>query len=316
MTVTPKSIGVSGGVRGARVSANSSGRVTRTVGIPGSGISHTKTLSSGSRAASVSSGATSQRQPAQPKPGAFAPKWEKAAYKAVTDTPDAAVLHQLVKEYPKASELLSLVEVIRLSLPNGDLARSKALLGWLNARGYEPQTDEFVRRYIPNASMTIAVAEGIAATLPLDRNTLGLILAEIEQGDGNLDQAIAVVEALEPTTIAAVSLAELYAEQSRWSDIVDLTNGVSNDDEPSTYLLVQRGKALREQGYYEASRESLKEALRVRSRPTDLRNLALIERGKTYLAERKKAMARKDFERVLAENSTFDGLAELLEATN
>lgn len=263
MTVTPKSIGVSGGVRGARVSANSSGRVTRTVGIPGSGTSHTKTLSSGSRAGSASAGAPARPRPPLPKPGAFAPKWEKAAYKAVTDTPDAAVLHQLVKEYPTAGELLSLVEVIRVSLPNGDLARSKALLGWLHSRGYEPQSDEFVRKYIPSASLTIAVAEGIAATLPLDRNTLGLILAEIEQGDGNLDQAVAVVESLEPTTIAAVSLAELYAEQSRWSDIVDLTNGVSNDDEPSTYLLVQRGKAMREQGYYEASRESLKEALRV-----------------------------------------------------
>lgn len=46
MTVTPKSISLSGGVPGARISANTSGRVTRTVGIPGSGIGHVKTLRS------------------------------------------------------------------------------------------------------------------------------------------------------------------------------------------------------------------------------------------------------------------------------
>lgn len=315
MTVTPRSVGVSGGVKGARISANSSGRVTRTVGIPGSGISHTQTVSTGSRAAGSRQSPPPAIAASVPKPGAFAPKWEKGAYKAVTETPDASELHRLAQENPKAAELLSLVEVVRVNLPSGDMSRAKALLGWLHARGYEPQNDEFIRKYVPGATLTISIAQGIAATLPLDRNTLGLVLAEIEQDEGNLDQAVAVVEALEPTTIAAVSLAELYADQSRWADIIDLTNGVSNEDEPSTFLLVQRGKATREQGYYEASRESLKEALRVRSRPVELRDLALVERGKTYLTEGKKAMARKDFEKVLADNSAFDGLTELLAAT-
>ncbi|MBP3043699.1 DUF4236 domain-containing protein [Arthrobacter jiangjiafuii] len=34
MRVIPKSMGISAGVKGARISANSSGRVARTVGIP------------------------------------------------------------------------------------------------------------------------------------------------------------------------------------------------------------------------------------------------------------------------------------------
>ncbi|MGO5027597.1 DUF4236 domain-containing protein [Candidatus Agathobaculum pullicola] len=38
-----KSIGISAGVKGARVSVNSSGRVTKSVGIPGTGISYVKT---------------------------------------------------------------------------------------------------------------------------------------------------------------------------------------------------------------------------------------------------------------------------------
>lgn len=38
-----KSVGISAGVKGARVSVNSSGRVTKSVGIPGTGISYVKT---------------------------------------------------------------------------------------------------------------------------------------------------------------------------------------------------------------------------------------------------------------------------------
>lgn len=38
-----KSVGISAGIKGARVSVNSSGRVTKSVGIPGTGISYVKT---------------------------------------------------------------------------------------------------------------------------------------------------------------------------------------------------------------------------------------------------------------------------------
>lgn len=43
VNVGKKSIGISAGVKGARVSVNSSGRKTTTVGIPGTGLSYQKT---------------------------------------------------------------------------------------------------------------------------------------------------------------------------------------------------------------------------------------------------------------------------------
>lgn len=45
--------------------------------------------------------------------------------------------------------------------------------------------------------------------------------------------------------------------------------------------------------------------MRVRSRPGELRPRALIERGVTYFGEGKRALARKHFEKVLGENSTY-----------
>jgi lipoprotein NlpI len=85
-------------------------------------------------------------------------------------------------------------------------------------------------------------------------------------------------------------------------------------NEASTFLLIQRGVALREQGFHAAAREALKEALRIRTRPAEMRQLALVERGKVYVAEGKRAMARRDFERVLAENSTYPGIKAHLAA--
>jgi tetratricopeptide (TPR) repeat protein len=127
-----------------------------------------------------------------------------------------------------------------------------------------------------------------------------------------LEGAIDVVEQLEPTTYAAVSLAELYAQADRWDDVIELTEGIKNDDHAAALLCVFRGQAFRAQGFHDAAHEALKEALRSRSRAAPIRHLALAERAQNYLAQRKKAQARKDLERILAEDSDYEGVREQL----
>lgn len=51
LNIGKKSVGISAGVKGARVSVNSSGRKTTTIGIPGTGLSYQKTEKIGSHAA-------------------------------------------------------------------------------------------------------------------------------------------------------------------------------------------------------------------------------------------------------------------------
>jgi hypothetical protein len=58
----------------------------------------------------------------------------------------------------------------------------------------------------------------------------------------------------------------------------------------------------------------LKEALKAPSRDMSIRHLALSERAENDLAQNKRAMARKDLERILADDSTVDGVAERLAA--
>lgn len=318
MTVTPKSLGISAGVKGARLSANTSGRVTRTLSIPGSGISQTKTLASGGRGAAPGRAPASEAVPTPtqaskpPTPGMFAPKWEKELHKVLIGKPDYAALPRIGAEYPPGRSLAALFEAVLVSAPAGENAKARELFSWLFTTGYDPAQDGFIRKYLPAANFTLSIAEGISVQLAPDRDFIGLMLAELHQEGGDLPAAIDVVEQLEPSTVTAVSLAELYAAQQRWSDVVDLTEGLTNEDEAATFLLIQRGIAFREQGFPGAARESFKEALRVRSRPVELRHRALIERALTYLSEGKRSMARKDFEKVLSENSVYPGLREHL----
>jgi tetratricopeptide (TPR) repeat protein len=200
------------------------------------------------------------------------------------------------------------------ALPKSDYERARQLLIWAFHHGFDPATDPFCAKYVPPASVTIGIAEGVEAQMPLDRDAIGLALAELHQEAGDLDAAVRVVESLDPSTIAAVSLAELYAEQERWTELVELTDGLSNEDEPSTYLLTQRGQALRQLGQPGAGREAIKEALRVRSRPGQLRHAALIERAHCYMADGNTRMARKDLEKVYAEDSRYPGLRAALDA--
>lgn len=153
MTVTPKSIGLSAGVKGARISANSSGRVTRTLSIPGTGVSHVSSMSSrsGTRTGSSRAAAIAVPAPApQATPGLFAPKWEKELHRALIAKPDANELSRIGTQFEQARPLAALFEAVRGAIPAGDYRRGVGLAGWLFGTGYDPANDAFVTKYLPD----------------------------------------------------------------------------------------------------------------------------------------------------------------------
>lgn len=314
MTVTPRGVSTSVGTRGARVSVHSSGRVTKTVGIPGSGISHTTSSSAGSRRSAPAKVAAPApvSAPAPVKPGAFAPKWEKELHKAAVRDQDANAIRTVASQHPEATKPAALLEALLGAIPAGETGRARDLLGWLWATAYVPEADPFLAKYLPHAGFRLSITPEVTALLELSRDGLGLMLAEVYQDAGDLAVAVDVVEQVTPSTIAAVSLAELYGLQGRWAEVIEMTNGLTNEDEPSMVLLIQRAAALRESGSPDAAREALREALRLRSRPAVMRHRALIERAYTYLAEGKPGMARKDLAKVQGEDAAYPGLAEAL----
>ena len=310
LNVSKSGVGASVGGRGGRSSVHSSGRRTVSAGsgvVPGvyyqKGVGGGRSRSGGSRAA-----AQQVAPPAPKKPGLFAPKGEKQLYKAV-NAQDTQAIKQVGAEHPDFR--LSSYSLAGLMMLTSKPEEAERLLDEAFETGRDPAEDKFVAAYL-FTHLELSLAQGVTAELPVKRDAVGLALAELKQDHGDLDGAIGVVEQLEPTTYSAVSLAELYAHTGRWDDVIELTEGLRNEDDASALLLVFRGQAFREQGFHDAAHEALKEALRSRSRAAAIRHLALAERAQNYLAQGKKGMARKDLERILAEDSGYEGVRERL----
>ena len=309
-------VGFSGGFPGFRITKRADGKVMRTLSIPGTGISHVEVYGGGRRGSRRKDDGSNADQPPPPpappkKPGLFAPKGEKELYDAVVDG-DLAAMERVTQEHrDQAFAAATLAGILHFS--GGNHARARELLAWVWATGTDPGADEFLATYI-DADLTVHIATGVTAELGLDRDAIGLALAELHQRAGEVAAAVDIVEDLEPTTYAALSLAELYAIDDRWADVVDLTDGVTNVDDATALLCTFRGVALREQGFFDAARLALREALRSRSREPVIRHRAWFERAECYRREGKRAQARKDLERILAEDSDFPGLTGALAA--
>lgn len=309
VNVSKRGVGASVGGRGARYSAHSSGRRTVSLGsgvVPG--VYYQK-RSGGSRS-QATSGRTKAQQTASAspkKPGIFAPKGEKQLYKAIRAN-DVQAIRKVGDEHSDFQ--LASYSLAGLMLMDDEPQTAKRLLESAFATNSDPAKDKFISAYLATW-LDLPIADGVTAQLPVNRDAVGLALAELKQADGDIDGAIDVVEQLDPTTYSAVSLAELYTAAERWADVLELTEGTKNQDDASALLCVFRGRAFREQGLHEAAHETLKEALRSRSRAPAIRHLALFERAKNYLSQNKKAMARKDLERILAEDSNYEDVREL-----
>jgi hypothetical protein len=111
-----------------------SGGVTRTVGVPGSGVSYcsSTTRGSGSRGSSAAAGrsrAAAIAAPAAPpkpaSPGLFAPKWEKELHRALIAKPDVNEPARIGSQFEQARPLAALFEAVRGAIPNGNYQR-----GW------------------------------------------------------------------------------------------------------------------------------------------------------------------------------------------
>ena len=311
LSVSKSGVGASVGGKGARYSAHSSGRRTTTLGsgvVPGA--CYQKSSGGGSSRSSARAREAAQQvaPPSGKKPGLFAPKGEKELYKAIK-AQDVKAIRQ-VGIYHRDFRLPS-YSLAGLMMLTSEPTDAEQLLSEAFATGKDPAEDKFVSSYL-FTRLELSIARGVTAELPASRDAVGLALAELKQDHGDLEGAIDVVEQLEPTTYSAVSLAELYAQTERWDDVIELTEGMKNEDDASALLSVFRGQAFRQQGFHDAAHEALKEALRSKSRAAPIRHMALAERAQNHLQQGKKGMARKDLERILAEDSDYPNVREEL----
>jgi tetratricopeptide (TPR) repeat protein len=306
LNLSKSGLSTSIGRRGATVNIGH-GRVKSTIAIPRTGLSYSTSTSSRSvRAKNAAAVRQQTTRAAQPK----IPREDKRVLDAIGAV-DIAVLDEIARkggsEHAWPAAMLA-----GLIATDGQAAWGRQMLEWVWASGQDPGESRLVKTYLSGTRLPVQITPEIEVDEALGRNLIGLMIAEWKQADGDLQGAVDVVEQLEPTPAAALSLAELYFELARYEGVVELTNDLANGDDVTALLVVYRGTALRELGHYESARLAFKEALRARSRSREVRFRALVGRALTFHAEGKLSMARKDLDRIRAEDASYPGLPDAL----
>lgn len=304
LNLSKSGVSTSFGPRGLTVTTGH-GRTRTTVGVPGTGVSYTS-----SKAATRS--ARSRQVASSTSAAARAPAMSKDDRRLVEalQAKDLRAIDAVARsKSPNALAAATLAGIIAMDhAPDW----SRQMLQWVFASGRDPALEPFVVRWLHDVTIPVEITEGCTIEEPISRNLIGLLLAEWAQDDGDLAAAIDIVEQLEPISTAALSLAELYAAAGRWDDVIELTDGVTNTDDVTALLCVYRAEALRAQGHREAARIACNEALRSRSRSPEIRFRALLVRAMTSLDEGKPGMARRDLERIRAEDASYPGFTDAL----
>lgn len=306
LNISKSGVSTSIGRRGATVNIGH-GRVKATVGIPRSGMSYSQSTA---LARSKNAAAVRQRTRAASQPKI--PASDKVVLDAISAA-DVAKLDKVARkgrsEHAQAAAMLAGLIAVETQP-----VWARQMLEWVWTQGHDPAGDRLVTTYLAGMRLPVQITSEIEIDEALGRNLIGLMIAEWKQSDGDVAGAIGIVEQLEPTPAAALSLAELYFDMDRNQDLIDLTDGLSNGDDVTALLIVYRGMAFRELAQYESARLSFKEALRFRSRSTEVRFRALVERALTYHAEGKLGSARRDLDRIRAEDASYPGLKSAVTA--
>lgn len=266
----------------------------------------------------LSAGLSMPGGPGLVRPSPLAPGWEAPLIRLIRSGAPASELHEATAGSPEGSRLAAVIELVRDALPHTEDDRALRLAAWLVRVRYDPGADPFLRRYGIVLSAHLPLSAGLDVDVPLDATALRLLYAELAAADDPAG-ATAAVEALEPSTLAASTLASLYRARRRWNDLAQFSAPVLNVDAASAAVLIRRGVALRELGLIRGALEAFDQVVRpnvTSARPIELRVEALFERASTHLADGRRAPARRDLERVLAQYPESTEAQELMAAAS
>jgi tetratricopeptide (TPR) repeat protein len=320
LIVSKRGLGLNLGVRGAHVTVNTQGQFTRSIGIPGTGLSDVKRTSLRKRKKKSSKEYEEVKEyenqipKPQPKntPSIFASKNEKLFFEALTA--HEIFLYKNLFSIPEL-ELVSKSIAVQLAIQTDD--GMKESIHWFEEiwkNKSDLANNKLFKKYVSQIIVVIPVAPGILFQTYLNIQALGLLYIEVLQQAKNFRRAKQIAEELTADQISAISLSEIEVQLGEYDEVLSLTENIDNVDDSTAILLVFRAIALREKKLFDASKEVLKESLKSKKRNPDILHKALFERAKTHIAEGSKAKAKSDLEKIIANDSDYPGVNELLKA--
>lgn len=315
LNFSKSTMGLSLGVPGARISVNTRGDVYTSAGIPGTGIysvERTSLRKGRGRKRSAKNLEPVTLTEFVPPPGLFTPRRQRALYKAL-QRGTVEALEALAKKFPDIEYICDAFALPRhLMSGSNDLEGLTAKAAKVWATRAELDRSWMFSHHAKAYEVNVKVAPGVDVPMQFSLQVLGHMYIELLQLDERYTEALEVAESLIPDQISALAVCENEVQLRRWRDVLATTEDVENVDDATALLLIFRAIALREEGMLDAAIESLRLARSSKKRHEDILNKALYERSFIYEKQGKKALARKDLEKIIATDSDFPGVDKRL----
>lgn len=337
VNLTKSGVGMTFGGKGAHYSVHSSGRHTRSMGLPGTGLYFQSSSGGGSHRRSSPAPRPSARSMPQaavpvdparvlPKPGLFAGGADKAYYKGVlawfrNDRAAALTAFEEALGHDPATTSAHLFAGVAAGGLDQDERAARHLEAVVGAA--HPIPDKLQAKYAPpnlvDLALGVKITDSISARAPFNELGAALILAEFYQHSGRLEDAIGLVQqlhqALPGDPVVRLSLCDLLFEDADYEAVVEVSAGVTNTSDIEVETLHLRGAALMALGHTTAALDAFKEAIaKTSGRDPHLLNTVRFDRALAYEQVGQRAKAKADFERVYAAEPQFPDIKEHLVA--
>jgi tetratricopeptide (TPR) repeat protein len=326
INLNKRSVGLTVGGRGAHYSVNTRGQRTKTVGLPGTGLSYIDRSSTRRSASRASSRRTNTRasvadaRPALPaRPGILARHYERAFYLGTTKLAagqDKAALTAFRDADTSDDKHRAISPALFAGVLAFQLGDHAASVPYLERVTNSAQTlpDKLMSKYAPSLHMSIEVNR-ISLPVPMGSLAAAMLLAECYCETGRVQEAIGLAQKLYEHAATAgmlLFLCSMYLRAEDWDEIVHATAGISNDDDLTLTLRLWQAEAMEKQDLPDAALEVYRDALKSKKREEQLLKEARYNRAKLYLQVGKNAMAKRDLGRLYGEDPDYEDVAALL----
>ena len=324
---------ISVGPRGAKLTVGPRG-VRTTVGIPGTGLYYTQNTGlSGSKPSSNRSNLSTSSAPVVGDPPTPEEKLTLGFFKRLTVPQEEQALVDGLRELVAGNNDDALNHLRQAS----HLADGAFAAGFLSLKKNEfentityltaalsmaPDLGKYFKKYGIAFEVKLPITHEIAAIIGPNERGLLLAMAEAFQGAKRINDAINCLRRLQALAaediMVKISLSELLLDlkpedQKSCQEVVALSEGITNDSEMHTVLLLYKARALVRLGIFQAALDTLSLCLRrPKNRTEDVLRAVRYERALVYekLGQLKKS--RSDFERIYAECPSYEDVARRL----
>lgn len=325
LNLNKRSVGLTVGGRGAHYSVNTRGQRTRTMGVPGTGLSYIDRSSARRPAARKSGTSAASRPPVAakpsppPHPGIFVHHYERAFFEGITkisageDKAALAAFQDADQSDDKHRAISPALFAGVLSFQLGDHAAAATYLERIT-NSAQTLPDKLMSKYASDLHVSIDL-DRISMPVPIGSMAATMLLAECYARTGRLQEAIGLAQKLyehSGTEGLLLFLCNMYVRGEDWDEIVHATAGTSNENDLTLRLRLWQAEAMENQNLPDAAFEAYRDALKSKKRDSQLLKEARYSRAKLYMKVGKRAMAKRDLGRLYGEDPDYEDVAALL----